>query len=127
MVNLLSFCFEQCFARLPCYLSKRPTKQNFLDFYLTTFFRVPKFKAIPPMTVIFFLKMLKIESKFLKWKKKENIFRFWDNSIWKCCYKLSLLRWEHVLSVVNGLTNNPKIVHITQIDFFNLNCFHSDQ
>ena len=28
---------------------------------------------------------------------------------WKCCYKLSLLRREHSLSVVNGLANSAKI------------------
>ena len=35
--------------------------------------------------------------------------------------KLSFLRKEYLLSAVNGLTNNPKILHITQGDLFNLN------
>ena len=39
-------------------------------------------------------------------KKWENVFRFWDNCIWKCCYKLSLLRREYLLSAVNGLANS---------------------
>ena len=64
-------------ARLPCYLSKRPLKRDFLDIYLTTSFGVPKFKNTSAMRVIFFLKMFKIESKFTKCKKNlENILRF---------------------------------------------------
>ena len=33
-----------------------------------------------------------------KKKKLEDIFRFWDNCICNCCYKLSLLRREYLLS-----------------------------
>ena len=60
-------------------------------------------------------------------KKKENIFRFSDNCIWKGCYKLSLLRREYLLLAVNELTNSPKILHITRRDLFNMNCVHRDQ
>ena len=48
----------------------RRNEQYFLDIYLTTFFGVHNFKNISAMRVIFFLKMLKIESKFPKCKKK---------------------------------------------------------
>ena len=116
-------------ARLPCYLSKHHLKGDFLDIYLTTFFGVRKFKNTSAMRVTFLLKMFKIESKFRKWKKKEikNVFRFWDNCIWKCLYKLCLLRREYVFVAVSVLRNSPKILHITQRDFFNLNCLHRDQ
>ena len=80
------------------------------------------------MTVIFPLKILKIESKFRKWKKNsENIFGFLDNFISKCCYKLALLRREYLSSAVSGLTNSRKIFHITERDFFNANIPHRDQ
>ena len=103
--------------RLPCYLSKGALKGDFLDIYLSMFFGVRKFKNTSSMRVILFLEMFKIESKFTKWKKKlENIFRFWDNCIWICCYKLSLLRREYLLSAVNKVTNS-QIFHITQRDF----------
>ena len=46
------------------------------------------------------------------------MFRFLDNCIWKCCYKLFLLRREYMLPAVNGLTNIPKILHIAQKEFF---------
>ena len=60
-------------ARLPCYLSKGPLKRDFLDIYLTTFFQVRKFENTSAMRVIFFLKMLKIESKFREWKKEKKM------------------------------------------------------
>ena len=60
-------------------------------------------------------------------KNIENIFYFWDNSILKCPYKLSALRREYILAADNRLTNTPKILRITQREFFNQNCLHKDQ
>ena len=60
-------------------------------------------------------------------RKSEIIFPFWDNCIWKCCNKLPLLRREYLSSAVNELTNSPNMLHITQGDFFNLNCFQREQ
>ena len=60
-------------------------------------------------------------------KKLENIFRFLDNCISKYCNKFPLLRRENLMSPKNGLTNSPKILDITQRDFFNLNCVPRDQ
>ena len=48
-------------------------KRDFLDIYLTTVFGVGKFKNTSAMRVIFFLKMLKLESKIRK-KKTAKIF-----------------------------------------------------
>ena len=122
------FDFNSVSAPLPCYLSKGPLKRDFLNIYKITFFGVGKFKNTSALRVIFFWEMFKIESKFRKFKKKlENIFHFWDNCIWKCCYKFSLLRRKHLFLAVNGLTNSPEIPHITQRDFFNLNCLKWDQ
>ena len=60
-------------------------------------------------------------------KKIDIIFRFWDKCIWKCRYKLSVVRREYLLSPVNWLTNSPKILHITKTDFFQLYYNQSDQ
>ena len=124
--------FKSVLARLPCYLLKGPLKGDFLDIYLNTFFGVPKLKNTSRMRVITFLKIFKTESKFGKCKKKikkngENIFRFWDKCIWKCCYKLPLIRREFFSSAVNGLTNSPKILHRSERGFFNLSWLHRDQ
>ena len=115
--------FNSVSACLPCPLLKGPLKWEYLDIYLTTYFEVRKFKYTSAMRVILFSKMSKIESKFRKLKKKwETIFGFWDSFIWKCFYKLSLLRTEYLLSAVSGLTNSPQIGHVTQGDFLELNC-----
>ena len=45
----------------------------------------------------------------------------------KCCNKLPLLRRESLSLAVNGLTNSPKTLHVTQRDFFNSNILHRDQ
>ena len=60
-------------------------------------------------------------------KNGEIVFGFWDNCIWKCLKKLSLLRREYLLLAVNGLRNSPKIFDITHSDFFNLKCVHRKQ
>ena len=61
--------------RLPCYFSKDPPETDFLNMYLTMFFGVCKFKNTSAMRVIFFFKILKIESKFRRCRKKtETIF-----------------------------------------------------
>ena len=66
----------------------------------------------------FFLKVFKIESKFRKRKKKFRIyFWFWDNFIWKCCYKFSLIRSEYLLSALNASRNSPMILDISQRNF----------
>ena len=54
-------------------------------------------------------------------------FCFWDNCIWRCCNRLSLLRTEYLSLAVNVLTNSPKILHITKRAFFQLSCLHNDQ
>ena len=120
--------FNSVSSRFSCYLSNNPLKGDFLDIYLTTFFGVHNSKNIFAMRVIFFLKMFKIQSKFRKcWKNWEKVFRFWDKWIWKCCSKLPLLRREYLSSAVNGLTNSPKILHITQWDFLSPSYLHRDQ
>ena len=40
---------------------------------------------------------------------------------------LPLLRREYLLSAVHWLKNRPKILHITQRDFFNMNYIHRDE
>ena len=116
--------FDSVSARLPCHMSDDPLKRDFLDIYLTTFFGVHNFK----MTSYFFWKCSKLNLNLENPKTdSENIFPFWDNCIWKSCNKLSLLRKEYLLSAPNGLTNSPKILHITQRDFFKLNFVHRDQ
>ena len=46
-----------------------------------------------------------------------------DNVAINCLF----LRREYLSLAVNGLINSLKIFHITNRDFFYLNCIHSDQ
>ena len=116
-------------TRLPFCSLKGPHKHDFLDIYLTTYFRVSNFGNRLAMWVMSFSKIFKIYSKFKKCKKKnrKKVFCSSDDSIWIGCVKLSLLRRECLSLAVNVLTNSPKIVHITNRDFFQLNCLHKDQ
>ena len=116
-------------VRLPCYFSKGSLKENFLDIYIATSFRVDnKFNNISAMRVIFFRKSSKFNVKLENAKKKlEKVFRFWHNCIWKCSNKLPLLGREHLSSVVNRLTGSRKILDIAERSFFQLNCLHRDQ
>ena len=82
-------------------------------------FRRLKFQNTSGRRIIFFEKIFKTELKVRKWKKKlPIIFCFWDNSIWKCCYKLSLIRTEYLLLALNKLTKSPKILHITHRNYY---------
>ena len=67
---------------------------------------------------------------FSQTKKKKNWekgFRFWDNINWIGCVKLSLLRREYLSSAVNVLTSRIKVLHRTNIDFFQLNYVQRDE
>ena len=115
-----SFRFEHFLGLLTMLLLKGIFQQRFLDIYLTTFFGVCKFGNTFAMSVIFFLKVLKISSIFQIFRRKlGKKFFFWDNCIWNGCVKLSLLRREYLSSAVNVLTNSVKIFHITKRDFWN--------
>ena len=60
-------------------------------------------------------------------KNWDKLFCFWDNSISSGCVNLSLIRREYLPSGVNVLTNSLKVLHSTNIDFFQLNYVHNDQ
>ena len=106
--------FNRVLALLPCYLSKGRLKRDFLDIYLTKFFGVRKSKNTSGMRIIVFWKCSKLNTNSEHAKKNsEEVFRFWENSIWTCCNELHLLRREYVSSEVNGLRNSPKNLHIT--------------
>ena len=61
-------------AHLSCYLLKGPLKKDFLDFYLTMYFRVRKFKNRSAMRVIFFWKCSNLNLNLQKKKKIEKLF-----------------------------------------------------
>ena len=79
---------------------------TFLDIYLTTFFKVRKFKnllKLLPSSFSWKCSKLNLNLENLK-RNSENFFHFWDNCIKKCCNKLPLLRREYLLLPLNRLT-----------------------
>ena len=70
----------------------------------------------------FFPKRSKFQMHFKNTaKNSEKVFCFWDNSIWIGIVKLSLLRTGYFSSAANVLTSSPKIWHVKNRDFFQLN------
>ena len=54
-------------------------------------------------------------------KNAEEVFRFWDKSVWSCCRKFCVLRQEYLSSEVNVLANSLKIYDQSKAVFFQLN------
>ena len=63
----------------------------------------------------------------MKKKNGEKAFSLFLNCISIACVKFSVLRRENLRVTVNVFTNSPKILHITNRDFFQFNCLHIDQ
>ena len=124
--RLFFFSFEQCLCLFTMLLVEEFSQTGLFRHLSNHVFHSPYGQKYISYEGHLFLKMFKIDSNFRKCKKKIEKTVF-DKCIWKCCNKLPLLRREYLSSAVNRLTNSPKILHITQRDFFNLNCFHSDQ
>ena len=132
MVKVLSLRFQQCFGPFTMLLVKESSETELFRHLPNHVFRSPSVQRCISCEGHLFLKIFKFEYKFRKCKKEkkknsENIFRFLDNCLWKCCNKLPLLRREYLWSEVNGLKKSPKILHIIKRDFFNLNCLHSEK
>ena len=60
-------------------------------------------------------------------KNQENVFSFWDNSMWMGCIKFSLLGREHLSTALIVLTNLLKLSHISKRDFLQLNSLPVEQ
>ena len=105
MVKVLLFRFQQCFGPITMLLIKESSETRLFKHLSNHVFRSPYVpKYMSSQGHLFLWKCSKLNVNLANAKKKfEAIFCFWDNSIWKCCYKLSLLRREYLLSAVNGL------------------------
>ena len=70
MVKVLSLRIQQCFSPFTILLVEESSETGILDIYLSRFSRVRKFKNTSAISVMFFLKMFKIECKFRKRTEK---------------------------------------------------------
>ena len=90
-------------------------------------FRVRNFGNTKAVRVIFFFQLYKIEFRFQNSaKNSEKSFFFWENCISIGIVKLSLLWTGYFSSAANVLTGCPKIFHVNQRNFFQLNWLGSD-
>ena len=120
--------FNTVWARFPCCLSKGPPERDFLEIYLTTFSESLISEIQHLWGSSFFPKCSKSNLDFKNVAKKwEKVFAFRDNCIWIGIVKVSLLRTGYLPSAANVLTSTPKIWHIKNRDFFQLNWLGSDQ
>ena len=120
--------FNSDSARLPCCLSKRPLKLDFLDIYLITFLEVVISGEKNLLGSSFSSKYWEFNLDFKNSaKNSEKFFCFWDNIIWIGIVKLSILRRGYFSSAGNVLRSHPKIWDVNNRDFFQLNWLASDQ
>ena len=108
---------------------KIPWKWDFLGIDLTRFFGVRNFGNTSGMRLNFFFRICsKFNLHFRNAEKDwEKVFCFRHTFIWIGCVKLSLLKREYLPSTPSVLINSLEILHITNGDFSQIYCIHSDQ
>ena len=125
---VLSCRFQQCLDPFTMLLVERSSETGLFRHLSDHVLGVRNLKSTSALSVIFFKKYAKFILDFKNAESiREKLSSFWNNCIWIRCVKLSRFRREYLSSVVNVLTNRPKILKITKRDFSQLNCLHSDQ
>ena len=117
--------FQQSFGSFTMYHIAESSKTGLVRHLSNHVFRSRYFRKYLSYEGHSFSKMLKIWSTFQKNLEKnwQKCFCFLDDCLWIGSVKFSLLRKEYLSSVVNMLTDSPKILHITKRNFFQLNFF----
>ena len=120
--------FNNAWARLSYCLWKHNVKQNFLDIYLTTFseFVISKIQNLWESSLFSKCSKFKLDLEN-RAKNGEKLLCSWDNCIWICIVKLSLLRTGYFSSATYVLTSSPNIWPVNKRDFFELNWLGCDQ
>ena len=126
MIKVLRRSFQQCLGTSAILLLERSSETGRFRHLSDNGFGVRNFQSTNAMRVIFFWKYLKFNLVFKNAARNwEKVFCFWDNCIWICLVKLSLLRTGCFPPAANVLTSSPKIWHVNKTDFFQLNCHGS--
>ena len=128
MMQVLSCRFQQCLVLFAMLLVEGSCATGPFRYLSEQVFSSPYFREYISFEGLFFFKMLKIWSRYQKFDLDIRLFIcFSDICIGIGCIKLSLLTRKYLSSVVNLLTNSPKIFYITKTDFSRLNLTHNDQ
>ena len=129
MIRVLWSRFQQYLGKFSRLLVEASSETGLFRLLRDYVFGLRNLENTKSMTVIFLVKYFKISFRFEKCSKKvrNTFFCFWDDCIWICIVKLSLLRTGYFSSATNVLTSSPKILHVNKRDFFQLNWIGSGQ
>ena len=128
MIKVIWCRFWQCLVALTILLVEASSEARLFRHLSNHIFGVRNIGTGKAVRVIFFLKMLKIQSRFQKWSRKlRETFYCLDNWIWIVSVKLSLLRGGFFSPAANVLTSSPKICHVNKRNFFEQNFLPSDK
>ena len=128
MIKLLSCRSQQCLGPFTLLLFEGSSETRLFRQLSNHVFCSSKFSKYISYEGHLFFKMFKFSSRFLKCRKKcGKFFCFLDKFIWIGSVKLTVFRTEFLSSVMNVLTNSPKVLLISKRDFSKLKFLHSDE
>ena len=128
MIKVLWCRCHQCFGAFTMLLVGESSETGFLDIYLTTFSEYVISEIQDLWASSFWSKCSIFQLDFKNAaKNSENVFCWLNNCMRIGIVKLSLLRTGYFSSAANVLTSSPKISHVNQRDFFQINWLGSDK
>ena len=102
--------FGSVWEPLTRWLRKGCLKKDFLNIKVAFFFGDNTFQNTQAMKLMFSFKIIRIWCRLQKPNEKScKSFWLWDDNIWYCCGKSSLLWGEYLSSALKVLTNSPNI------------------
>ena len=120
MLKVLWCWFQERFCTFTMLLVEGSSETGLFRHLSDRVFGGRNFRNTKSMSVIIFLKISKIYSRFEKCSKKlrKSVFFFWDNCIWIGIVEFSLLRTGYFSSAANVLTSSPNTWNANKRDFF---------
>ena len=126
-IKILWFRFKQCLGTSAILLVEGSFETRLFRHLSNFVFGVRKFRNRKAMKVTFFSKCWKLKLDLKNSERNwEKVFSFWDNCIWTGIVKLSLWRTGFFSSAANVLKSSPKILHVNNRDFFQVNWLATD-
>ena len=128
MIKLLWCRFQQCLGSFTMLLVKEFSQTWLFRHLSDNVSRVRNFKITKSMMASFLSKCWKFHLDFKNGaENSEKVSSLWDNCIWIGIVKWFLLRRGYFSLAANVLTSSPKIWHVNNREFFQLNWLVSDQ
>ena len=123
--KVLGSRFQHCLIKFTIFLVETSSERRLFRHWSDYVLRVSEIQKLWGSS--FFSKCLKFNLDFRNAvKDSEKLFYFWDNCIWIGIIKLSLWRTRYFSFATNVFTSSPKILHLYNRSFFQLNFLGSD-